>query len=67
MKVTIRSVISDLVGRNRKETRKEIENLEAVINDMHALKIKGNKINETERREDMIQLSNTTINSMEED
>ena len=54
MKVTIRSVISDLVGRNRKETRKEIENLEAVINDMHALKIKAKEINQTERHKETI-------------
>ena len=34
MKVTIRSVISDLVGRNRKETRKEIEDLESEITEI---------------------------------
>ena len=39
MKMAIRSVISDLVGKNRKETRKEIEELEEEINKMHELKI----------------------------
>ena len=34
---------------------------------MHELKIRANEINETKRREEIIQLSNAAINSMEED
>ena len=67
MKVTIRSVVSDLVGRNKRETNKEIKELEDEINEMHALKIDISNISEIERRNELIQLSNMAINSMEDD
>ena len=67
MKVIIRSVISDIVGKDRKETSKEIEDLEKEINDMHELKIKASEITEVERRDEVVQLSEMAINSMEDD
>jgi exonuclease III len=42
MKVCIRSVISGLVGRNRKELKCEIEELEKSLNDMQAIKASVN-------------------------
>ena len=41
MKVAIRTVISGLVGKNRKELRKEIEELEEALNEMHELKVRA--------------------------
>ena len=38
VKVAIRSIISGLVGRNRKELKNEIDELEVTLNEMHHLK-----------------------------
>ena len=38
VKVAIRSIIAGLVGRNRKELKYEIDELESTPNEMHCLK-----------------------------
>ena len=44
IKVSIRSVTANLVGRNRKELKIEIDVLENTLNEMHSIKIKACKI-----------------------
>ena len=37
--MSLRTIIAGIVGRNRNELRKEIDELEVTLNEMHSLKL----------------------------
>ena len=68
MKVAIRTVISGLVGKNRKELRKEIEELEEALNEMHELKVRAcAEISDRDNNEEKVNLINMAIFRIEDD
>ena len=67
MKVCISSVISGLVGRNRKELKCEIEELEKSLNDMQAIKASVNSNTSNEELSNKLALIERAINSLNSD
>ena len=61
LKVSIRSVISENVGKNRKVLRDEILDLENTPNEMCLLRCKANSIQETEIKNTKLELIENAI------
>ena len=66
-KVVIRSVIAGLVGRNRKELKQEIGELEESLNDMHKLKVKACSLEDRIEKTRKSELIDAAINRLDED
>ena len=68
MKEAVRSVISGLVGKSRKETKNEISELEKMLYEMHDLKSQtctihdyGEQVNKTSQIENAIHQTNSDL------
>ena len=67
LKVALRTVISEAVGKSRKIIRTDIEDLEKLVNEMHELKERACRLGNSEERDRKIQATNEAINRVKDD